>query len=63
MAFEIERHIEAALLQDGFLPDIIISKMPQIRGILFYHHRLLSESTLSEYQREVNADIKNYIKL
>lgn len=41
----IERHIEAALVADGYSPDVLMERRNQIRGFLFYPEgRALSEN-------------------
>ena len=48
----IERHIEAALVADGYNPERVRSRIWEIRGLLFTHptrHLLLTERTLTRY--------------
>ena len=58
-AVPIERHIEAALVFDGYAPDRIRFRINEIRGILFTHPTrmlLLSEQTLDRYLMEIRTN-------
>ena len=58
-AVPIERHIEAALVFDGYDPDRIRGRINEIRGILFTHPTrvlLLSEQTLDRYLNEIETN-------
>lgn len=58
-AVPIERHVEAALVGDGYAPDQIRLRISQIREILFAHPTrmlLLSERTLARYLNELETN-------
>lgn len=58
LAFDVEKQIETALLNQGCNPHRIRLKINDIRGILFFNRTtLLTESTLRDYQRECGENL------
>ena len=60
-AVPIERHIEAALVDDGYDPNRIRGRIHDIRALLFTDPsprrvRLLSETTLDQYLNEIQTN-------
>jgi len=52
---QIERHVQAALVHQGFEPDSVVMNRHLIRGLLFYHHgRALSPRTYLGYLQEIS---------
>lgn len=50
----IERHVEAALVADGYSPQVVFEKRHQIRGFIFYPTgRALSEDTYAGYLAQI----------
>lgn len=54
----IEKRVEAALVQDGFRPENILSQRHIMRGILFFNARgmAFSELTLNSYLNKIQRD-------
>lgn len=51
---QIEKHIEGALVADGYPQDSLLEKRHQIRGFLFYPKgTALSESTYVDYLQQI----------
>lgn len=54
---QIEKHVEGALVADGYSRDRVFEKRHLIRGFLFYPQgRALSESTYLSYLREIREN-------
>lgn len=53
----IEKHVEGALVDDGYSPGKVLEKRHQIRGFLFYPEgRLLAESTYLSHLKEIGEN-------
>jgi len=51
---EIERNIEAALVADGYSPQVLFEKRDQIRGFIFYPTgRAFSQNTYTDYIAQI----------
>jgi len=52
--FIVERHIEAALVDDGYSPNSIIARYPEIRGLIHSPQgRLMTQNTYNSYLTQI----------